>query len=141
VITGESRAIRPLIQYEVFRIASEAIVNAFKHSGANSVRVDLDYLNGLRIFVQDDGGGMPEQVLLQGRDGHFGLSGMRERADRIGANLEVSSRVGVGTEVGLTVPGNVAFESGGTNSSLLVRAVSRLITLPRRPAPHDPGSL
>ncbi len=101
LITGESRALRPVIQYEVFRIASEAIVNAYKHSGAKSLRVDLDYLNGLRILVRDDGRGMPEQVRLQGTDGHFGLAGMRERADRIGAALEVSSRAGEGTEVSL----------------------------------------
>ena len=137
VIIGESRAIRPVIQDEVFRIASEAIVNAFKHSGANSIRVQLEYLNGLRIFVRDDGGGMPEQVLLQGTDGHFGLAGMRERADRIGATLEVSSRVGEGTEVSLMVPSGVALEAGGTNSSLLARTVSRLITLRRRLVQHD----
>ena len=141
VITGKSRAIRPVIQYEVFRIASEAIVNAFKHSGANSIRVDLEYLNGLRIFVRDDGRGMPEQVLLQGRDGHFGFAGMRERADRIGAKLDVTSRVGEGTEVGLMVPGDVAYEGSGTNSSLLVRAVARLSALRRGPAPDDPPSL
>jgi len=140
VITGESRAIRPLIQYEAFRIASEAIVNAFKHSGANSIRVDMDYLNGLRIFVRDDGGGMSEQVLLQGRGGHFGLSGMRERAERIGATLEVSSRIGEGTEVGLIVPGHLAFEDSRTSSSRLARAVSRLITLARRSTPHEPHS-
>ena len=141
VITGEPRPIRPAIQYEVCKIASEAILNSFKHSCANTIRVDLDYLNGLRVFVRDDGKGISEQVLLQGRDGHFGLAGMRERADRIGATLEVSSRVGEGTEVGITVRADVAFEDSETNSSLLARAVSRLVALRRRPAPHDRRSL
>jgi signal transduction histidine kinase/streptogramin lyase len=134
LITGESRAIRPAIQYEVFRIVSEAIVNAFKHSGARSIRADLDYLNGLRIFVQDDGRGIAEQVLQQGRDGHFGLSGMRERADRIGATLEVYSRAGAGTEVRVMVPGHLAFVADAT-SSLVARALSRVTSLRhRRPA-------
>jgi signal transduction histidine kinase len=127
-ITGESRALRPAIQYEVFRIASEAIVNAYKHSGAKSLEVDLEYLNGLRILVRDDGKGMSEHVLRQGTDGHFGLAGMRERADRIGAILGVSSRAGEGTEVSLMVSGDLAFESGGTNSSLLTRTASRFAT-------------
>ena len=117
VITGESRALRPAIHYEVFRIGSEAIANALKHSGANTLRVDLEYLNGLRIVVRDDGTGIPQEVLDSGREGHFGLEGMRERADRIGASLGVYSRAGAGTEVRIMVPGHIAFQE-----SALLRA-------------------
>ena len=63
------------------------------------------------MLVRDDGRGMDEQVLRAGRDGHWGLPGMRERADRIGARLKVWSRAGAGTEIELLVPGHVAFQA------------------------------
>jgi hypothetical protein len=56
-------------------------------------------------------------VIESGRDGHWGLSGMRERAERIGARLKVMSRTGAGTEVELRVPGDIAFESISPASS------------------------
>jgi signal transduction histidine kinase/ligand-binding sensor domain-containing protein len=126
VITGESRVLRPAIHYEVFRIGSEAITNAMKHSGANSIQVELEYVNGLRMMVRDNGKGIPEQVLHSGKEGHFGLEGMRGRADRIGASLEVHSRARAGTEVCLTIPAHLAFSLGASNSSFLARAFSRI---------------
>jgi signal transduction histidine kinase len=126
VITGESRALRPAIHYEVFRIGSEAIRNALKHSGANSIQVELAYVNGLRLLVRDEGTGIPEEVLHSGKEGHFGLEGMRGRADRIGGSLEIYSRADAGTEVCLTVPAHLAFELGASNSSFLARAFSRI---------------
>jgi len=128
-ITGESRAVRPWIQYEVLRIASEAITNALKHSGAESVQVELEYVNALRIIVRDDGKGISEQVLHSGKEGHFGLEGMRGRADRIGASLEISSRAGKGTEVSLMVPSRLAFEAPAPSSSFAARALSRILSL------------
>jgi signal transduction histidine kinase len=132
VTIGEAREIRPVVHYEVFRITSEAITNALKHSDATSVRVDLGYLNELRISVWDNGKGIPEAVLQRGREGHFGLEGMRERADHIGATVEVYSRVRAGTEVRIIVPGHIAFESGATTSSLVARVVSRIRSLRHR---------
>jgi nitrate/nitrite-specific signal transduction histidine kinase len=82
-------------------------------------------MNGLRILVRDDGKGIPEQVLHSDKEGHFGLEGMRGRADRIGASLEVYSRVGSGTEVRLMILGYLAFEAA-SNSSLLAGALSRI---------------
>jgi ligand-binding sensor domain-containing protein/signal transduction histidine kinase len=132
VITGEARQIRPVVHYEVFRIGSEAITNALKHSDATSVRVDLGYLDELRISVWDNGKGIPEDVLQRGKQGHFGLEGMRERADHIGATIEVYSRVRAGTEVRIIVPGHIAFESSATTSSLVARVVSRIRSLRHR---------
>jgi signal transduction histidine kinase len=132
VITGEAREIRPVVHHEVFRITSEAITNALKHSDATSVRVDLGYLNELRISVSDNGKGIPEEVLQRGKEGHFGLEGMRERADHIGATVEVYSRVRAGTEVRIIVPGHIAFESGAITSSLVARVVSRIRSLHHR---------
>jgi signal transduction histidine kinase len=132
VITGEAREIRPVVHHELFRISSEAITNALKHSDATSVRVDLGYLNDLRISVSDNGKGIPEEVLQRGKEGHFGLEGMRERADHIGATVEVYSQVRAGTEVRIIVPGHIAFESGATTSSLMTRVISRLSSLRHR---------
>jgi nitrate/nitrite-specific signal transduction histidine kinase len=61
------------------------------------------------VSVRDDGCGIDEQILREGREGHWGLSGMRERADEIGARLRVWSRRAGGTEVQLTVPNDVVF--------------------------------
>jgi signal transduction histidine kinase len=137
VITGESRHIRPMIQYEVFRVGSEAISNALKHSEATSIRVELGYENGLRLLVRDNGKGIPSDVLQLGKEGRFGLRGMRERADRIGAKLTVYSRVGAGTEVGLTVGRGVAFETDHASLTWFGRIVSRLRMLTRRSTPDD----
>jgi nitrate/nitrite-specific signal transduction histidine kinase len=62
------------------------------------------------MLVRDNGKGIDEHVLRTGRDGHWGLSGMRERAQRIGAGFHVWSRAGAGTEVELSVPSHVAFQ-------------------------------
>ena len=125
-ILGEMRELRPMIRYEVFRIGSEAIANAFKHSEGSSIRVELGYVNGLRLSVQDNGKGIPEDVLVRGKDGHFGLQGTRERADRIGAKLAVRTRIGEGTEVEITIPEGIAFETAPGTPSLLARCRARL---------------
>lgn len=132
VTTGEARDILPVVQYEVFRIGSEAIGNALKHSHATAVQVDVGYLHELRISVWDNGKGIPEDVLHRGKEGHFGLEGMRERADRIGATLEVYSRVGAGTEVRVIVPGRVAWAADAATSPLVARALSRITSFRHR---------
>ncbi len=60
--------------------------------------------------VHDDGRGVADEVAQGGRPGHFGLHGMRKRAQNIGATLKVWSRVDVGTEVAVIVPGRSAFQ-------------------------------
>jgi signal transduction histidine kinase len=107
-----ARPVRPMIRDEVYRIGREALVNAFLHARANSIEVEVEYAGRyLRVLVRDDGRGIDAQVLHSGREGHWGLSGMRERAESIGATLRLRSRIGAGTEVELTVPGAIAFES------------------------------
>jgi hypothetical protein len=118
VVEGPSMPLRSLIRDDVYSIGREAVVNAFRHSRASSIAVQLEYTpNQLRILVRDDGCGIDAQVLQSGRDGHWGLSGMRERAERIGARLKVLSRAGAGTEVELRVPGNIAFHSHSSTSA------------------------
>jgi ligand-binding sensor domain-containing protein/signal transduction histidine kinase len=110
IVEGRPRPLHPIIRDEVYRIGHEALVNAFRHAAARSIDVEVAYLaNRLRLLVRDDGRGIDPQVLRSGLDGHWGLSGMRERAERIGARLKVRSRAAGGTEVDLSVPGHVAF--------------------------------
>jgi signal transduction histidine kinase/ligand-binding sensor domain-containing protein len=112
ITTNASRPLNPLIRDEVYRIGREAIVNAFLHAKAASIEVEIEFSNRhLRLLVRDDGCGMNSQILNAGRDGHWGLPGMRERSERIGADLRLRSRVGSGTEVELVIPGFVAFAS------------------------------
>ena len=111
IVEGPQRPLRPLLRDEVYRIGREALLNAFRHSRASHIEIELKYAsNQLRIFVRDDGSGIDPKILTDGRSGHWGLSGMRERADRIGARLHVFSRASAGTEIELDVPGHVAFE-------------------------------
>jgi signal transduction histidine kinase len=110
LVEGPERPLHALVRDDVYRIGREAIVNAFRHSGAANVEVELRYCDpNLRLFVRDDGRGIEPQILRDGRDGHWGLSGMRETAERIGAKLRLQSRLSEGTEVELTVPAEIAF--------------------------------
>lgn len=109
-VEGRPRPLHPLIRDEVYRIGREAVVNAFRHSGAKRIEVELEYAaSRLRVLVRDDGRGIDPEVLRSGREGHWGLSGMRERAERIGARLKVWSRDEAGTEVEMSIPGHIAF--------------------------------
>jgi ligand-binding sensor domain-containing protein/signal transduction histidine kinase len=113
LVNSSARPLRPMIRDETYRIGREAIVNAFVHAHARSVEVEVEYaVKHLRVLVRDDGVGVDPQVLREGREGHWGLSGMRDRAKSIGARLKLRSRSGTGTEVELIVPGDIAFESG-----------------------------
>jgi len=110
MVEGQVRPLHPLIHDEVYRIGREALANAFRHSGATGIEVELEYANHqLRVLVRDNGCGIDPQVLRAGRDGHWGLSGMRERAERVGAGLKLWSRLAGGTEVEISVPGQVAY--------------------------------
>jgi ligand-binding sensor domain-containing protein len=111
IVEGRKRPLHPLIRDEVYRIGREAIVNAYRHANAQHIEVEIDYQpKQLRLFVRDDGDGIDSSVVGASRDGHFGLSGMRERAERIGARVRVSSRITAGTEIDLSVPGKIAFD-------------------------------
>ena len=111
IAEGQRRALHPLLRDEVYRIGREALGNAFRHARASRIDVELKYgPKQFRLVVRDDGCGIAPGILQEGRDGHWGLSGMRERADRIGGRLHVFSRASAGTEVELTVPGRIAFQ-------------------------------
>jgi len=127
IVRGPTLALQPGIHNEVYRIGREALLNAFRHSRASNIEVELEYAaKQLRILVRDNGCGIDPQVVQSGRNGHWGLPGMRERAERIGAKLKVWSRSGEGTEVELRVPSDIAFESHrSTRASSWLRRLYR----------------
>jgi signal transduction histidine kinase len=119
IVNGTPRTLHPVIRDEVYRIGREALVNAFRHAQAKSIEVEVDYAaSHLQLVVRDDGCGIDPHVVLMGREGHWGLPGMRERAEGISARLKVWSRAAGGTEVALSVPSAVAFASEGPTQAL-----------------------
>jgi signal transduction histidine kinase len=99
----------PIVRDEIFRISYEAIRNACAHSMSTQLEVGLNYSQELTVRVRDNGVGIDPAVLEKGKQGHFGLQGMRERAARIGSKLTVVSSPSAGTEVTLVVPGRIVF--------------------------------
>jgi len=134
LVNGRPRPLRPVLRDEVYCICRESLLNAFRHSGASSIEVEISYLgHGLTVVVKDDGIGIDPTILRSGREGHWGLAGMRERAERIGARLKLRSRAGAGTDVELTLPARVAFSD---HASGPIRRLFNSMYLGRR---HDQG--
>jgi signal transduction histidine kinase len=112
VVEGRTRNLNPLVVEETYAIGREAILNAFTHSGGSQVEVEITYdREQFRVRIRDDGRGIDPQILKQGsRADHYGLQGMRERANRIDAQLNLWSGAERGTEVELLVPGKTAYQ-------------------------------
>jgi len=114
VVEGSVRELHPIIREESYCIGREALVNALKHSEGRNVEVEITYdPRQFRLRVRDDGRGIDPAIIEEGRPDHWGLRGMRERAQRIGAQLNLWSRSETGTEVELTVPGATAYQAPG----------------------------
>lgn len=111
IVEGERRRLSPVFHDEVCRIARELLRNAFQHALARQIEIEIRYDDrSFRLRLRDDGKGIDPAVLEHGgRAGHFGLTGVRERARQIGAELDIWSEAGAGTEVQLTVPATVAY--------------------------------
>jgi ligand-binding sensor domain-containing protein/signal transduction histidine kinase len=112
IVEGQRRGLLPMIKDEIGRIAQELLRNAFRHSRAHEIEVEIRYESDVfRLIVRDDGKGMDPQILKDGgRAGHWGLPGVQERARGIGSRLEFWSEAGAGTEIRLTLPAAVAYE-------------------------------
>jgi signal transduction histidine kinase/ligand-binding sensor domain-containing protein len=110
-VDGEAKNLVPLLRDEVYKIAGEALRNAFHHSQAKQIDVEIRYEERVfRMRIRDDGKGMDPKVTAgTGREGHYGLPGMRERAKLAGGKLAVLSEVDSGTEIELTIPASFAY--------------------------------
>jgi signal transduction histidine kinase/ligand-binding sensor domain-containing protein len=115
IVEGERRSLSPAFQEEVCSIARELLRNAFQHAHANHIEAEIRYDHPwFRLRIRDDGEGIDPTILKEGgRSGHWGLPGVRERAQRIGAQLDFWSNAGAGTEVQLMVAGSVAYQTPG----------------------------
>ena len=111
VVEGTSRNLHPILRDEVYRLATEALRNAFRHAQAQNVEAEIHYdQKYFRLRVRDDGKGIPSDVLSgDGHQGHYGLRGMRERAQLVGGKLMIWTEVGGGTEIELNIPGAKAY--------------------------------
>ncbi len=124
-VEGAPRDLHPILRDEIYRIAGEAMRNAFKHSEARRIEVAISYGDRqLRVQVRDNGKGIDPTVLEKlGRAGHYGLPSMRERAGLIGGHFEVWSELQSGTEIELTVPASIAYAtSRGRLASFLKKS-------------------
>lgn len=110
-LVGSPKSIGAFVRDEAYRIGREALGNAFQHAGATKVEVEVTYDHAMvHMRVRDNGRGIDEHTLNGGRPGHWGLRGMRERANVIGGKLVIWSRAGVGTEIDLEIPADVAYK-------------------------------
>jgi signal transduction histidine kinase/ligand-binding sensor domain-containing protein len=117
-VEGQTRDLHPIVRDEIYKIAAEALRNAFRHAHAGRVEVDIRYDDDqFRMRVRDDGQGIDAAVLAnQGLEGHYGLRGMPERAAQIRGKLAVWSEIGGGTEVELRLPASTVYVTSGRRS-------------------------
>jgi signal transduction histidine kinase len=130
-VIGTQQPLHPTVAYESYLIGREALTNAFQHSRSSKIEVEITYDHsrvGLR--VRDDGMGINHDVLHRGRVGHWGLPGMRERAQKIGGQLKIWSQDGAGTEIELTIPAAIAYPFSEDGKSRW-RWIKRLVRLGR----------
>jgi signal transduction histidine kinase len=112
-VEGTTRDLHPILRDEIYRIAGEAMRNAFKHAQAQRIEVEIHYdERQFRLRVRDDGKGIDAKFLSEAeRPGHYGLRGIRERAKLLGAKLTVWSELDSGTELELSIPASHAYET------------------------------
>jgi signal transduction histidine kinase len=111
LVEGAPQTVRPTLLGEIYCIAQESLGNAFRHAQAQHIETEITYGESLRLRFRDDGKGIDSSVIEHGgRPGHWGLPGIRERAKQIGAQLEIWSELGAGTQIELSIPGSIAYE-------------------------------
>jgi signal transduction histidine kinase/ligand-binding sensor domain-containing protein len=120
-VEGAPRGLNPVVRDEAYRIAGEALRNAFRHAQARRITVEIRYdKRHFRLRVRDDGKGIDEDAMQRQPSGHFGLPGMRERAETVGGRLEVWSKPNSGTQAELSIPGAIAYD-GASHQSVTSR--------------------
>jgi signal transduction histidine kinase len=116
-VTGEARPLQAAAMDELYWLGREALTNAFRHSGAEAIEVDVGYDKAeVTLRIRDNGSGIDSETLKQGRrENHFGLQGMNERARKIGAQLRIWSSPNAGTEIDIRITAILAYETSKTN--------------------------
>jgi signal transduction histidine kinase/ligand-binding sensor domain-containing protein len=111
---GSSQQLHPVVFGNIAQIGREAVANAFRHSAGSEITVDVIFDRAcFQLSIQDDGVGIGTEILAGGRTGHWGLQGMRERAEEIGGKLTIKNRLDPGVSVDLTIPSALAYHSRG----------------------------
>ncbi|QOY90543.1 sensor histidine kinase [Paludibaculum fermentans] len=129
-VFGEPKQMHPILRDELYRIGCEAIRNAVHHSSGSKVEVELHYAHDLALRIRDNGKGIPPEISERGRQGHFGLATMQERAERIGGKLRIFSSPGAGSEVELVVPGRLLYVERTQARSSLATRLKQLVKPP-----------
>jgi signal transduction histidine kinase len=132
-VSGDSKEMHPVVRDEIYRVGYEAIRNACTHSKGSRLEVELKYGHDLAVLVRDNGIGIDPTVAEEGKDGHFGLQGMRERAARIGGKLTVASSADSGTQVTVIVPGGIVFRQPRPSPLEKIKTILRRVG----PTPHS----
>ena len=126
-VRGGSKEMHPIVRDEIYRVGYEAIRNACVHSRGSRLEVELKYGHDLAVKVRDNGVGIDPTLAEQGKVGHFGLQGMRERVARIGGKLIVSSSPDSGTEITVIVPGSIVFRKPIASPLEKIRTILRRV--------------
>ncbi|MBV8832085.1 MAG: hypothetical protein JO108_23010 [Acidobacteriaceae bacterium] len=121
VVEGPMRELHPIVRDEIYTIAREALRNAFAHACATHIEAEISFNERLlRLKIRDDGKGIAPEIAEEGRPGHHGVAGMRERARQIGSKLIILSGAGTGTEIELSVPGSMAYAKSPRRSRFML---------------------
>jgi len=121
IVEGRERPLNAITGYEALQVGRQAIANALQHAHAKKIHVLLSYGDRLfQIQIQDNGCGINEETINLGRPGHYGIPGMKERAERLGGRIFIRSSIGEGTEINLTLPAQLLYQDGlpGSGSRL-----------------------
>jgi signal transduction histidine kinase len=119
--SGTPLPLKPAVRGEIYRIGTEALRNALRHADASHVTIEIRYDRcefGVRVC--DDGAGIDDEAIRnQARSRHFGLQGMRERAEAVGGRLDLMSKAGEGTVVDFRIPADAAYAASPRRSTVL----------------------
>jgi signal transduction histidine kinase/ligand-binding sensor domain-containing protein len=129
-VRGATRSLTPMVGNEIGRVAIEAVRNAFQHSQARRIEVEICYHpRQLQLRVRDNGKGIDPKVFEAGRIGHYGIPGMRERTRLAGGKLVLRSELDSGTELTLTIPASLAYaRESDSKSPTLVARIRRILS-------------